>query len=253
MIARKTAKTFALTAIALPLALGIAACSSEDDTDAAVSSEPVAAVPAPEGQTWTETATITDRNGYLVGNPDAPIKLVEYGSLTCPACAAFSMEGSEDLLNDYVDTGRVSYEFRSFAIHGPMDLALTRLIECGSPEQAVPLADQVWANLPTILGPTQAKAQQLDADLSLPEDQRFVAFAQTAGLLDFFAARGVSRDQARTCLADSKRLTELAEYSESYGREDDIRGTPTFFINGSQIDGTSWSAVEAALQRAGAR
>lgn len=253
MIARKTARTFALTAIALPLALGIAACSSEDDTDAAVSSEPVAAVPAPEGQTWTETATITDRNGYLVGNPDAPIKLIEYGSLTCPACAAFSVEGSEDLLNDYVDTGRVSYEFRSFAIHGPIDLALTALIDCGSPEQAVPLADQIWANVGTILQPVQERSQQLDADLRLPEDQRFVAFAETAGLLDFFASRGISRDQARTCLADSKRLSELAAYSESYGTQDNIRGTPTFFLNGTQIDGTSWTAVEAALQRAGAR
>ncbi|MAK97952.1 MAG: protein-disulfide isomerase [Citromicrobium sp.] len=253
MIARMTTKTLALTAIALPLALGLASCGSNDDAETALNGEPVAAVAAPEGQEWSEIAEMTDRNGYLVGNPDAPIKMIEYGSLTCPGCAAFSQQAIEPLMKDYVDTGKVSFEFRSFAIHGPIDLALTRLIDCGSPSQAVPLAEQIWANLPTLLQPVQQRSQQLDAALALPEDQRFVAFAETAGLLDFFAARGISRDQARTCLADAKRLSEIAEYSESYGTQDDIRGTPTFVINGTQLDGGSWESVEAALQRAGAR
>jgi len=246
-------KRLAFSAIALPLALGLAACGSSEEGEAALDSEPVAEVPAPDGQSWSEVATITDRNGYLVGNPDAPIKLVEYGSLTCPGCAAFSQQASEPLMNDYVDSGRVNFEFRSFAIHGPIDLALTALIDCGSPEQAVPLADQIWANLPTILEPVQQPQAQLDAALNLPPDQRFVAFAETAGLLDFFAARGVSRDQARTCLANADRLSEIAEYSDSYGSQDEIGGTPTFVLNGQQLDANSWNAVEGALQRAGAR
>ncbi|KPM18341.1 thioredoxin domain-containing protein [Citromicrobium sp. WPS32] len=246
-------KTFALTALALPLALGLAACGSGDDAEASISGEPVAEVSAPDGQVWSEMAQKTDRGGYLVGNPDAPIKLVEYGSLTCPACAAFSMQASEPLMNDYVDTGRVSFEFRSFVIHGPLDLALTRLVDCGTPEQAVPLADQVWANLPTIMQPLQERGPQLEAALNLPEDQRFVAFADTAGLLDFFAARGVSRDQARTCLADAGRLSEIADVSETYGTQDDITQTPTFVLNGKKLDDSSWTAIEAALQRAGAR
>ncbi|GAB5349972.1 thioredoxin domain-containing protein [Alteriqipengyuania sp. 357] len=253
MNARPSARPFALTAIALPIALALSACGSSDEGDAALASEPVAAVPAPEGQAWSEVAEMTDRNGFLVGNPDAPIKLIEYGSLTCPGCAQFSQTASEPLMNDYVDTGRVSFEFRSFAIHGPIDLALTRLIECGSTEQAVPLADQVWANVQTIVPRAQERQAQLEQALALPEDERFVAFAETAGLLDFFASRGVSRDQARTCLADAERITELAEASESYGTQDDIRGTPTFVLNGQQLDGSSWQQVEAALQRAGAR
>ena len=163
------------------------------------------------------------------------------------------MQASEPLMNDYVDSGRVNFEFRSFVIHGPLDLALTRLVDCGTPEQAVPLADQVWANLPTIMQPLQERGPQLEAALNLPEDQRFVAFADTAGLLDFFAARGVSRDQARTCLADAGRLSEIADVSETYGTQDDITQTPTFVLNGKKLDDTSWTAIEAALQRAGAR
>lgn len=244
---------FAFTAIALPLALALSACGSSDEEAGALEGEPMAEVPAPEGQSWAETAEFTDRGGFLVGNPDAPIKLVEYGSLTCPACAQFSQTASEPLMNEYVDTGRVSFEFRSFAIHGPIDLALTRLIDCGEPSQAVPLADQVWANLPSLLEPVQQRAGQLEQALSLPEDERFVAFAETAGLLDFFASRGISRDQARTCLADAERLSELAEYSQSYGTQDQVNSTPTFFLNGNQMEDTSWTAIEAALQRAGAR
>jgi len=251
--ARKTIKTFAFSAIALLLALGLAACGSGDDAEGAASGEPVAEVPAPDGQAWSETAVITDRGGFLVGNPDAAIKLVEYGSLTCPGCAAFSQAASEPLMSEYVDSGRVSFEFRSFAIHGPVDLALTRLIDCGQPAQAVPLADQVWANLPSLLDTVQQRGPQLEQTLSLPEDQRFVAFAETAGLLDFFASRGISRDQARTCLADAGRLNELAEFSDSYGTQDEIGGTPTFVLNGNQLDANSWNAVEASLQRAGAR
>ena len=57
-------KTFALTALALPLALGLAACGSGDDAEASISGEPVAEVSAPDGQVWSEMAQKTDRGGY---------------------------------------------------------------------------------------------------------------------------------------------------------------------------------------------
>jgi len=138
-------------------------------------------------------------------------------------------------------------------IHGPHDLVLAQMVRCGAPETYHPLSDQVWKNLQEVLSPVFERQEQFGQALSLPEDQRFVQAAQVAGFYDFFAARGLSEDQARTCLADAKRLSEIAEYSESYGTQDDIRGTPTFIINGTQLDGGSWESVEAALQRAGAR
>jgi len=240
-------------ALAAPIALALASCGSGADETGEIAGEAIAAIPAPDGTEWRDMVTVTDMDGYMIGNPDAPIKLVEYASLTCPTCARFAEEGMEPLVSEYVNSGRVSFEFRSFVIHGPLDLALTRLVDCGTPEQAVPLADQVWANLPTIMQPLQERGPQLEAALNLPEDQRFVAFADTAGLLDFFAARGVSRDQARTCLADAGRLSEIADVSETYGTQDDITQTPTFVLNGKKLDDSSWTAIEAALQRAGAR
>ena len=196
---------------------------------------------------------MTELGGYSVGNPDAPIKLIEYGSLTCPACAAFSTQGSVPLHEKYINSGRVNFEFRSFIIHGPLDHVLTRLIGCGSPEAAVPLADQIWANL----GPIQQRAYQnqpaLEAALGLPEDQRFVAFAEAAGIYDFFASRGLSTDQAKACLADFASLEKLANLSQRYANEEKVSKTPTFVLNGQEIEESAWDGVEAALQRAGAR
>jgi len=241
------------TTIAGAIALSLAACGSGEDTDAALSSEPIAPIAAPEGQAWVDTVTTNDRGGYVLGNPEAPIKLVEWGSLTCPGCAGFSAAASEEIRNKYVSTGRVSFELRSFAIHGPIDLALTRLIGCGSPEAAHPLADQIWANLGQVQQRAYANPQALEASLQLPENERFPAFAEAAGLYDFFSARGLSEDQARTCLSDWSEMERLAKLSQTYSQEDGVTRTPTFSLNGRMLEESSWNDIEAALQRAGAR
>lgn len=242
-------RTF-FAAIAVPLALGLAACGKDTaggDIPEAAKIEPIA---APEGTTWSETAVVTPENGYKIGNPDAPIKLIEYGSLTCPACAAFAQEGFETLRNKYVDSGRVSFEFRSFLIHGPPDLVLTRLAECGPAEAVIPRADQVWLNINTIVPGFQAADPKT---LDLPPEQRFVAYAEGANILDFFAKLGLSRDEARTCLADTKAIDRLAKASQENSQKDGIDRTPSFMINGRKLDVGRWNELEPVLQRAGAR
>ena len=246
-------RRFLATSVAGALALTLAACSSGEGDDAALAGEPIAPIEAPEGQAWVDTVTTTERGGYVLGNPDAPIKLVEWGSLTCPGCAGFAAAASEEIRNNYVSTGRVSFELRSFAIHGPIDLALTRLIGCGAPEAAHPLADQVWANLQQIQQRAYANPQALEASLQLPENERFPAFAEVAGLYDFFSARGLSEDQARACLADWSEMERLAQLTQSYAQDDEISRTPTFSLNGRVLEESSWNDIEAALQRAGAR
>ncbi|MEC7398901.1 MAG: thioredoxin domain-containing protein, partial [Pseudomonadota bacterium] len=121
------------------------------------------------------------------------------------------------------------------------------------PETYHPLSDQVWKNLQEVLSPVFERQEQFGQALSLPEDQRFVQAAQVAGFYDFFAARGLSEDQARTCLADFPAMEAIAERSDTQSQQLDVTGTPTFFINGRKIDGNSWAQVEQALQQAGAR
>lgn len=240
-----------LAAATAPLALALAACGSE--SGGPVSGEAIAPVAAPAGQQWTDTVAITPEGGWLIGNPDAPIELIEYGSLTCPACANFSQTGMQSLRDDYINSGRVSLEFRSVPIHGAVDLVLTRMLECGPKEAAPLLAEQLWGNLDAVLTPIQSNAAALEQAMSLPENQRFVAYADQGGLIEFFAARGFSIAQSSECLSDFAAMQALAERLQAQADKDGVNSTPTFLLNGTAIDETSWAALEPMLQNAGAR
>ncbi|MWV28496.1 thioredoxin domain-containing protein [Aurantiacibacter rhizosphaerae] len=239
-----------LATLAAPLALAVSACGdSEAGATAGQAMDPIA---APDGQQWTDVVEVTDSDGYLLGNPDAPIKLVEYASLTCGACANFAQTGATPLKEEYVSTGTVSYELRN-QVHNVFDLTLARLARCSAPESFHPLADQVWVNFNDVMGKMQGAQSQLANVGDLPEDQRFVAIANAAGFLDFFAARGVSRDQAEACLSDSESVMAIGDRSTRQSDELGINATPTFILNGRVLEERSWDDLETVLQEAGAR
>lgn len=239
-------------ALAAPLALALAACGSGAEESGDLEGEAIAAIPAPEGGEWRNTVTVTDMDGYMIGNPDAPLKLIEYASLTCPTCARFAMEGMEPLIEDYVNSGRVSFELRN-QIHGPHDLTLATMVRCAADEAFIPLSDQVFANQQQVLTPIFENPAAIEQALTLPPEQRLVRIAEAGGFLDFFAARGLSEDQARECLADTEAYTTIADNSTNQSNELNITGTPTFLLNGQQVDANTWAALEPILQRAGAR
>lgn len=245
-------KRFLATPLALGLALSLAACDSAGEEDASLEGEPIAAIEAPDGGSWVNTVTVSESDGYIVGNPDAPIKLIEYASHTCGGCAAFSTEAVEPLKSTYVSTGVVSYELRNL-VRDPVDLTIATLVRCGSPESMQPLSDQAWTNFDEVMANVQAGAQQLQSLESLPMEERFVAIAQATGLIDFFAARGLSADQARTCLTDSAKIEAISERSAKQTEELGINSTPSFLLNGQNIGNQSWTSLEPMLQRAGAR
>ena len=236
----------------LAVAFLVAGCGDTAEDTGALTGEPVAAVPAPEGTNWVDTVQVTEADGYLLGNPDAPIKLVEYASLTCGACAAFAQNGVDQLKEDYVATGRVSYELRNL-VRGPDDLILARLSRCGTTEAFHPLADQVWKNFEEVVTPVYQRGPAFEQALAGPEDRRMVDAAEVAGYYDFFAQRGVSEDQARACLGDFPSLVTIAENSQRQSEELGVSGTPTFFINGQRVEGITWAEIEPQLQAAGAR
>lgn len=251
---RPVLRRLLLAAIASPLALGLAACGeSGPDGAAAPSGDPIAEIAAPEGTTWADTVSKTQEGGYLMGNPDAPIKLVEYGALSCSHCATFAEASSPELRETFVNSGRVSFELRPFMLNA-FDIAATLLTTCGANEAVIPLSDQFWAWQPQMFenlqGASQAQMQQIDA---LPPQQRFPALAQAAGMTEFFAARGISADQASACLSDQSRVQALVDGSERASQDFDITGTPTFLINGQKVEGNTWSAIKTRLEEMGAR
>ncbi|AKH42287.1 protein-disulfide isomerase [Altererythrobacter atlanticus] len=249
---QSTSRRLLIASLALPLSLALAACGdTAEETAASPTGEPIAAIEAPEGQSWIEMNAETPEGGFRQGNPDAPIKLVEYASHTCSHCADFSAD-SAAAMEELISTGVVSYEIRN-QIHDALDLTIAQLVRCSGPDAFHPLASQAWAALGDFANAAQQNQAQLQAAMQSQGDDRFVNIAAATGMLDFFAARGVSRDQARQCLNQPDEAREILTRSEEQSEELDVTGTPTFFINGSRIEGTSWEVVEAALQQAGAR
>lgn len=249
---RTSFRRFALGMIAAPLAMALAACGGGDG-GATASGDPIAAIAPPAGQSWTETVEKTPQGGYRMGNPDAPIKLVEFASLTCPACAAFSEASSAELRDDFVASGRVSFELRNF-VRDAIDITAAQLTRCGAPESYFALTEQAFANQEAMFQNMQKGGEPaFNQAMNAPENQRGMAIAELAGLVDFFAARGISREQAATCLADVKATEALAQQTQDQGKELNITGTPSFMINGERVDVTNWPDMKARLEAMGAR
>lgn len=245
-------RQLSLGLIAAPLVLGLAACDKKEDATGGLNGEPIAKVAAPAGQVWTDVVAKTTEGGYRMGNPKAPIKLVEYGSLTCPHCAQFEAE-SRDGVRNFVDSGRVSFEFRNF-VRDPIDLTAAQLTRCGAPESFFALTEQAFANQNAMMQSIQAAGDAAyAAAIKLPEEKRSIALAQQAGLIDFFAGRGIAREQAEACLADTSTAKALAQATQDQGAEFDIEGTPTFLINGQKAESIGWPELKARLESMGAR
>lgn len=235
--------------LAAPLALALAACGGEEgDVE---SGDAIAAIPAPDGTNWGDTVTVSEKDGYILGNPDAPLKLVEYASHTCGACANFAMTGKPGI-KEYVATGIVSFEQRNL-VRDPIDLTIATLVRCGQKEQMQVLSDQAWQNLEQTFAAVNQNGAAYEAAGNMPLEQRFVQIAQAAGLIEFFAARGLSADQQRSCLADAEKIEAIANNSSAQAEELGINATPTFLLNDRKLDVNTWKDIEPLLQRAGAR
>ncbi len=235
----------------LPLAL--AACSGGDTSNTTQAAAPVAATTAPAGQNWAETVVKTPE-GYLMGNPNAPIKLVEYGARSCPTCGAFGREAYKPLTETYVSTGKVSFEFRDFLVHGAPDVALTLLGQCGGTAPFFPILEQMYQNQNAFLDKLQTMPAALQQSLAnLPPTAVATKLAEHMGAIDFVKQRGIPEAKARACLADQKQLEVMAKPTEDAMQSGTVTGTPTFLLNGKKLENVlSWSEMEKALKAAGA-
>lgn len=240
--------------IVLSFPLALAACSGEATGDNATSAAPVAAATAPAGRSWTETVVQTPEGGFRMGNPNAPIKLVEYGARTCPTCGAFSREAATPLEQNYVASGKVSFEFRDFLVHGAPDLAAALLGQCGGTATFFPVLDQMYANQDSYLDRLQQGGAAFQERLnSLAPTAAITALGEQMGLIDFVKQRGLPEAKARACLSDQATIDRIAKQSQAAQASGKVTGTPTFLLNGEPVQGAvGWRQVEDALKRAGA-
>lgn len=239
---------------ALALVLALTACG--DDGGAGNASANMAAPPqltqveAPNGD-WTQIVQQTPEGGYRMGNPNAPVKLVEYASLGCHVCQEFSEQGSEELTNQYVKSGQVSWEFRPFLIF-PTDPAMTMLLQCQGPQAFFRSSEQLYAQQSALMDKVRAlPPAELQRIQALPPEQQSAAMVRAAGLDQFFRQRGMPEARVNSCLADQGAIEKLVAVTNDAVTNRGVTGTPTFFINDKVVPQTSnWATLEPALREA---
>lgn len=242
--------THLLTAAAA--ALAVSACSDQGggNNQSGGGSDSAAAVPPPEGGDWTKVVSTTPAGGFVMGNPNAPVKVVEFGSMTCPHCAAFDEEGFEALSNNYVKKGRVAFEFRNY-VRDPLDITLALIARCGGEERFFPLTDAMFNSqkdfFAKIQGADQAQQQAL---AQLPPAQQFAGYAQLAGLQQWAAQRGVPTARQQQCLSNQAEIERLVQMNADAGSTYDVQGTPTFLINDKVVEGSTWATLEPKIKDA---
>lgn len=143
-----------------------------------------------------------------MGDPGG-VPVVEYGSLTCPHCAAFSKETFPQLKKDYIDTGKVRFIFREFA-RNTLDVAAFVLARCIGDDKAFAAIEVLFA------------AQDKWAFADKPLEPLMAAMRPT----------GLTADRAKECLNNQKLADDIVAITKRANDEVHVTGTPTFVIDG---------------------
>ena len=243
-------KPMHIFAASVAILASAAACNAEKGSDSAASAAPIKPIAAPNNGDWSAMVSETPEGGFVMGNPNAPVKLVEYGSMTCPHCAAFDEEGAKPLIEKYVKSGQVSFEFRNF-VRDPYDITATLIARCGGASSFFGLTRALFAEQKDWIAKIQAApAEQQQALMALPPQQQFGAIATLAGFQQWAAMRGVPSAKSAACLADDAATTKLVQMQTDAISQYNVPGTPAFLINGSLVEGSNWDALEPKLRAA---
>jgi protein-disulfide isomerase len=180
---------------------------------------------------------------WALGSANAPVTLVEYGSLTCGHCAAFNNETMPAIKRRYIDTGKVRYIFRPLPTP-PFNLsvAMHALTLCAGPNRYYPLVDTFFERQQEIFEAARGETGPRGLLFAIAED-----------------AGGLSYAASEACLIDPARQNQVRANADA-GAAVGVIATPTLFINGtivtvplgqtlgeSQVSG----AIEAALRQRG--
>jgi len=240
--------TMVLGMAAVPLGAPVGAAPTK-----AHAKKPVAARPAARPN-WVQTVVRTPEGGYRMGNPNARIALIEYGSRTCPHCALFDAQGVPALTSKYVANGQLSYEFRDFPVHGVIDMGPILLGQCVSPAQFFPMLNRMMAAQNQLMKRPEISAADQEKLRTMKPAPLIAWLANYYGYTSFVAQHGVPAARAKACLADPKLLAAVAKQTDTANSKYALQGTPTFIVNGKAAPNVfDWATLEPILRAAGAK
>ena len=148
-----------------------------------------------------------------LGDPKG-VTVVEYGSLTCPHCAAFDKEVLPKLKAAYVDTGKVRFIFREYS-RNPLDVAAFVLARCVGDDKALAVIELLFAQ------------QEKWAFVEKPLEPLIMALRPT----------GLTHDAAMACIKDQARADAMNTIAKTANDVVKLTGTPTFVIDGKSYGG----------------
>lgn len=167
---------------------------------------------------------ITD---FSMGSADAPVKITEYASFTCPHCATFHSTVWPQLKSDYIDTGKVHFTYREvyFDRYG---LWAAMVARCGGEMRYFGIVDMLF---------DQQKEWAASDDPNV-----VVGNLRTIG-----KAAGLDDAALDACLKDGAKAEAMVARFETNMQADGVEGTPTFIINGEKHSNMSYDDMKAIL------
>jgi len=140
----------------------------------------------------------------FLGESNAPVTMIEYGSYLCGHCIDFSLNTFPKIEKEYIKTGKIKFIYRSFQ---PIELSMALM--CANEQ------NKFWEYHNRAISSSIAK----EDDLKL-----------------FASAIGLDTTKFNECL-DSQKYQPTAEKIIKEGQDAGVEGTPTFFINGQKLVG----------------
>ncbi len=148
-----------------------------------------------------------------MGPADAKVTVVEYGSMTCGHCMNFATKVFPDFKKAYIDSGKVRFVFRGFALNN-LDAAAQMLARCAGGDKTFPMIETLYAK--------QA-------------DWAFSQGNPVPKLFDIAKQAGFTQESFDKCLTDQKLLDQITSSRTHASDKFGVNSTPTFFINGKRL------------------
>ena len=177
---------------------------------------PVAAQAAAPHPLLAEAQTVLalTKDDRILGNPGAPITIIEYASLTCPHCAHFMNEVLPELKKKWIDTGKAKLVLRDYPLDEPA-LRAAMIARCAPPDRFYAYVDTLFA----------------------AQEKWVMAKDYREALARLVKIGGMSKDEFDNCLKNTALENKIVEGRLVASKELDVNSTPTFFINGTKFAG----------------